>query len=491
MRRVHVHRPLTATLAAAVALLAVAVVASPAAANVPVSITKTSPVRVPALGDRPNGTLTTTVVYSDTAATATASTGDTISLGPGLSFRLRTCVAYHLHATPPTSRCAERSVDTGANAGPVLTAAPRLMLSGQPRPTTQDWGYFTAYTEVLYLSEGSWVVSAHSWPDDGLQGAGIAVAAQDEAVGVLPPDSSTAVEEPFTGAVNSAEPDSICAASPVMSDGSLLPDGVSTSHPAFAGAPGYYEVGMPTGMFEGQSPRGVMLVLHGGGWMKTGMGAVEFVRADADRWRARGWETVNLTYRACGQSLDDALWFYDQARAWFDPATKICALGTSAGGYLALLIGANRPDLYCAVSQAGPTDLRSIRNELAYDPVTGLHDQTLGGSLVYNLAAAAFGAENLARLSPAAMASGTLSTTRVLQAFSADDPLVSFQQVADLASAMRAANPGAYADDVQLAAGTIPFGHGRVTQDALNDFYAREERLVAPVTRPTVALDRR
>jgi acetyl esterase/lipase len=489
MRRVHVHRPLTATLGATVALLAVAT--SPAAANVPAAITKTDPVRVTALGDRPNGTLTTTVVYSDTAATATASTGDTISLGPGFSFRLRTCVAYHLDATPPTSRCAERSVDTSANTSSVLTAAPRLMLSGQPRPTTQDWGYFTAYTEVLYLSEGSWLVSAHSWPDNGLQGAGIAIAPQHKTVGTLPPDSSAAVDEPFTGAVNSAEPGSICAASPAISDGSLLPDGVSTSHPAFAGAPGYYEVGMPTGAFEGQPPRGVMLVLHGGGWMKTGMGAVEFVRADADRWRARGWETVNFTYRSCGQSLDDALWFYDQARAWFNPGTKICALGTSAGGYLSLLIGANRPDLYCAVSQAGPTDLRSIRDELAYDPVTGLHDQTLGGRLVYNLAAAAFGEENLARFSPAALASGTLSGTRVLQAFSADDQLVSFQQVADLAGAMRAANPGAYVDDVQLAAGSIPFGHGRVTQAALDDFYVREERLVAPVTRRATARDGR
>jgi acetyl esterase/lipase len=491
MRRVLAHRPLTATLAAIVAVLAVAVVVSPAAANAPATITKISPVRVSALADRPDGTLTTTVVYSDTAATATASTGDTIILSPGYSFRLRTCIAYHLEAMPPTSRCDERSVDTGASSWSVLTAAPRLMLSGQPRPTTQEWGYFTSYTEVLYLSGGSWLVAAHSWPDDGLQSAGIAVAAQHEAKGTLPPDSTATVDEPFNGAVNSAEPDSICAANPAMSDGSLLPAEVSTSHPAFTGAPGYYEVGLPTGEFEGQAPRGVMLVIHGGGWTKTGMGAVEFVRPDADRWRARGWETVNLSYRACGQSLDDALWFFDQARAWFAPETKICALGTSAGGYLALLIGANRPDLYCAVSQAGPTDLRSIRNELAYDPVTGLHDQTVGGGLVYNLAAAAFGEENLARFSPAALAAGTLSNTRVLQAFSADDPLVSFQQVADLADAMRAANPDAYVDDVQLDAGAIPFAHGHVTQAALDDFYAREDRLVAPITRPTVPLDSR
>jgi acetyl esterase/lipase len=269
-----------------------------------------------------------------------------------------------------------------------------------------------------------------------------------------------------------------------VSDGSPLPAGVSTDHPAFPDAPGYYEVGLPTGQLQGQTPRGVMLVLHGGGWAKTGVGAVEFVRADADRWRARGWETVNFTYRSCGQSLDDTLWFYDHARAWFDPGLNICALGTSAGGHLALLIGANRPGLYCVVNQAGPTDLRIIQNEFAYDVTTGLASQTSGGRVVRNLAASAFGDENLARFSPAALASGTLNGTRVLQGFSADDPLVSFQQAADLASAMQAANPGAYVDELQLGTGTIPFAHGRVTQAALDDFYAREQQLVEPVTGP-------
>jgi hypothetical protein len=56
---------------------------------------------------------------------------------------------------------------------------------------------------------------------------------------------------------------------------------------------------------------------------------------------------------------------------------------------------------------------------------------------------------------------------------------------------MRAANPAAYLDNVRLAIGTIPFGHGVVTQPALDDFHAREARLVAPITAPTVALDRR
>jgi hypothetical protein len=117
-----------------------------------------------------------------------------------------------------------------------------------------------------------------------------------------------------------------------------------------------------------------------------------------------------------------------------------------------------------------------------FNPATGLYDSVSGSRLVHNLGAAAFGEENLPSYDPATLVSDTLRNTRVLQAFSADDPLVPFQQTVDLGEAMSAANPAAYVDNVQLAIGTIPFGHGLVTQAALDDFYAREERLVAAVT---------
>jgi acetyl esterase/lipase len=281
-------------------------------------------------------------------------------------------------------------------------------------------------------------------------------------------------------------PVTTCAATRTVSDGSPLPAGVGASHPAFAGAPAYYEVGLPTTVPVGQPPHGVMLVIHGGGWIKTAIGAVQSMRPDADRWRARGWETVNLTYRACGQSAADVLWFYDRARAWFGAGTRICALGTSAGAHLALLIGTYRHDLYCAVSQAGPTNLRAIQSEPAYDAATGTHSQTRGGRWVHDLATAAFGEENLPWVSPAAVAYANLKSTRVLQAISADDPIIPYQQAADLANAMHAADLAAYVDNLQLARGTIPFGHGHVSQAALDDLYAREAR-VASDEPPTFA----
>jgi acetyl esterase/lipase len=478
-------------LAIAIALLALAAFAPGALANVPAPVSKTNTVRIPWSGNAPDGTLTTTVNYTQTAATAAASTGNTIGLGKGFLFRLRTCVAYHLATTVPVSSCAERDVDTRANRATVYTYAPPVTLAGQVRPTTQPWGYFTAYTEVTYLSATTWQVTAHSWPDNGLQGAAIPVAAQNQTSGALPANSLVTLDGAFTSAINSGQPDSICTNIPAPTNGSALPAGVSTTHAAFAGAPGYYEVGLPTGAYADQAPRGVMLIVHGGGWTTTGVYGVQVMRPDADRWRARGWETVSVTYRACGQSSADVLWFYDRARAWFGPGAKIAALGTSAGATLALLAGASRPDLYAVVSQAGPTDLTTIQGEGAYNSATGLYNSTLGSRWVHNLGSAAFGEENLRAYSPAPQAAATLKNTRVLQGFSADDAMVPYKQAADLADAMRAANPAAYVDNVQLPAGTIAFGHGRVTQAALDDFYAREAQLVAPVSAPSVDLSKR
>jgi Prolyl oligopeptidase family len=469
------------------ASLALAVAAPAAVANVPAAVTATSAVRDQPAGTA-NGLLTTTVTYTDTDATAAAATvPNPIALRPGFVFRLRTCVAYHLHGATPVSRCAERSVDTRENAEPVRRNAPSVTLAAQPRPTTQPWGYFTSYSEAGRVASDRWVYDAHSWPDGGLQGAGIAVAPQNQDAGTLPPDSSVTLDT-FDTAINSGQADSICT--PVMSapNGSPLPAGVTTSHPAYTGAPGYYEIGTPTGAFAGRPPRGIMLVIHGGGWASIGGGPVQGMRHDADRWRARGWTTVNITYRGCGRSVADVLWFYDRTRAAIPADARICAIGTSAGGNLALLIGAGRPDLYCAVSQAGPTDLRTIQSEFAYDPATGGYTQTLGGRYVHNLGAAAFGEENLASFSPAALAAGSLSSTRVLQGFSADDTLVPYQQTADLATAMHTANPAAYVDSVQLPIGTVPFGHGRITRAAQREFFAREEGLVGPLSGPAATL---
>jgi acetyl esterase/lipase len=86
---------------------------------------------------------------------------------------------------------------------------------------------------------------------------------------------------------------------------------------ALGALPFYYEVGEPSGAYAGRPPRGVLILLHGGGWVANGGAAAQDVRGEADRWRARGWRTVNSSYRACGSSLTDALLLYDRvAGTW-------------------------------------------------------------------------------------------------------------------------------------------------------------------------------
>jgi dienelactone hydrolase len=168
-------------------------------------------------------------------------------------------------------------------------------------------------------------------------------------------------------------------------------------------------------------------------------------------------------------------------RSALGASEKICATGISAGGHLALMLAANRPDVYCVVSQAGPTDLTTAQLQGAYDPASGTLSQLDGGRWLHNLGAAAFGEENLAFFSPAANATGSLRNTRVLQSFSGDDQLVPYGQATELRAAMLAANPSAYSVAVQLPKGPVAFGHGGVTQAALDDFRAREVALVAPI----------
>jgi acetyl esterase/lipase len=469
--------------AAAIAATALSLLTPAAQANVPVSVTQTNTVRVPSLANTADGTLTTKLNYTDRTATATTSTGNTVWLGKGAYFKLTTCVAYHLQGHAPVSSCARRYVDTRTNTATVYTYAPAVTLTGQTRPSASPtWGYFSAYAEVAYQTGTSFTLLSHSWPDSGIQGAGLPVDAQGATSAALPATQPVPIDGPYTGQINSGQPDDICAAEPAASNGSPLPAGVHTSDPAFTGAPAYYEVGAPSGAFTGQAPRGTVLVIHGGGWSINGVGSVQASRGEADRWRARGYQTVNFTYRACGQSLADVAWFYDKTRAASGPTAKICATGVSAGGNLALLLAVNRPGVYCVVSEAGPTDLSTIQSQLAYDVYTGTLNQTNGGRWVHNLGVAAFGGENLTRFSPAALATGSLTTTRVLQGFSADDALIPWQQATELRDAMLAANPSAYNDADRLAKGTVPFGHGAVTQAALNDFYARELQLISPST---------
>ncbi|HUR78387.1 MAG TPA: prolyl oligopeptidase family serine peptidase [Acidimicrobiales bacterium] len=242
-------------------------------------------------------------------------------------------------------------------------------------------------------------------------------------------------------------------------------------------APAYYEVGPPTGSFAGAKPKGQMIIIHGGGWHLVGKGATGFERRSADPWRAKGWQSINIDYRACGRSMADVLWFKRRVRL-LNPNAVICAEGVSAGGHLALMLAATEGDLACVISLGGPTDLRAIGVQTAYDPRSGTFTNA-GPSKVANLAIAAFG-DKLSSVNPRRFANSI--TARLLLATGELDPMIPAVQNSSFASAVRAAHTDAYVDVDVLPNGPAKFIHVGTTTEALADLQRRRDQLVAPLT---------
>jgi acetyl esterase/lipase len=414
------------------------------------------------------GSETTTVAYTDTDETVTTS-APSVMLGKGTTFRVQTCVQIHLYGKVPVSQCADRAVDTTKNTATVKVAAPTVKLNAI-RPSAGGSGYATG--QVIVFQVGKQVAS--SWPDAGLTAGGIALAPVNALTAQLPSALQGAAVTPMTGAfaqvetggVNTGAPDSVCSGT---ASSYTPPSDLGVTTTGLSGAPARYEIGQPSGAFTGQSPKGTVLIFHGGGWHQTD--ALADVRGEADRWRARGWRTVNASYRACGQSITDALWFYDQIRSQWG-SVPTCTLGQSAGGHLALTVAAWRSSVACVVDEAGPSDPASLPTQ---STAGGAGNENAKG--LYNQMVSAFGMENLNWFSPVART----ITARVLVGFSASDWVVPWEQATELRDHMLADNANAYVDAVRLDAGDVPFVHTGVTQAALDDFHAREEALVAGV----------
>jgi hypothetical protein len=262
-----------------------------------------------------------------------------------------------------------------------------------------------------------------------------------------------------------------------VSDGGIAPIPAlepGTSKTWLGKGPAYYETGSPTGTFLGAPAKGVMLIFHGGGWYIVGPNAVGVARAEANVWRARGWATFNIDYRACsGAMLSDVIWAYEMARL-VSNGRPVCASGASAGGHLALLLASQRP-LACVINQSGPSDLVALPTQTAYDPVSG-GTQTAGPIWNYNLAVAAFGVDQLLSLSPSS-ASATI-TARVLQASAANDPFIGAAQALSLQTLLQLLRPTAWNQVYSLASGTVPWVHTGVSQAAIDAYRRLEVQLV-------------
>jgi acetyl esterase/lipase len=133
---------------------------------------------------------------------------------------------------------------------------------------------------------------------------------------------------------------------------------------------------------------GVVVTLHGGGWKgDLGSGADDVMRAYIDDLRGWGFPVYNVGYQSDRESLADTL---DAVRrvSRRNRGRGLCVLGGSAGAHLALIAAAELPKkVDCVIDIGGPPNL--------IDPDT----QPLSAA-VPDVAAAAFGLQNLRELSP-------------------------------------------------------------------------------------------
>jgi acetyl esterase/lipase len=447
------------------------VLAQTASANTLAPRSLSLPILVPSMGNWADGTSTLAVTFTDTQATATATTTP-IGFAAGQVFRVSVCIKAHQLGNPGYSfntKCAGSTVDTTANASAVSLVAPTAT-AVLARPGAGGSAYFSYQVSISQRqSDGSFKEVASSWPSAGLRSASVAVPPVGATSGPTPASEGVMLSNGKTGGLNTGQPDSFCASNPSTSIDPPGP-GVSTSGLP-SGAPAYYEIGEPTGAYDGQPPKGVMLIIHGGGWEMVGPAYVGYERADADRWRARGWRTLNIDYRACNSSFADVQWFYDQARQLWGTGMPYCALGESAGGHLALMLAASRQSVACVVDEAGPTDGTTLKSQ----------STTAGGTdgprWAYNLLTAAVGPEFVRWWSPALFP----ISARVLFAVSANDPYVPYAQGTELRTNMLKANPNAYVDTLQLAGGSTSWVHAGISADALTTFENHEDQLVAPL----------
>lgn len=143
----------------------------------------------------------------------------------------------------------------------------------------------------------------------------------------------------------------------------------------------------PTG--DGASPRPAVVLIHGGAWLT---GSRIQMRWYGKAFAEHGYVALAISYRTMPKytfpaPLEDAKaavrWLRLNADAYQVDTTKIAAMGTSAGGHLALMLAMTHPSdglegdqnpgpsssVAAAVSLYGPSDLRGFESTSTQAPL--------------------------------------------------------------------------------------------------------------------------
>jgi acetyl esterase/lipase len=202
-------------------------------------------------------------------------------------------------------------------------------------------------------------------------------------------------------------------------------------------------------------PLGVLLFIHGGGWKGPDTAALQQDVTLSVGYRRLGFDTLSVDYRSGARGLDDVDAFYRDARGRVGHHVPVCAIGSSAGGNLALLLAQDEPSLTCLIDIAGPTDLPALK--------------PLAAS--YQIALTAFGLGRLRDFSPALRADPL--SARALLVYAQDDPIVPVSQGREMARA----DPSARL--IVLPPGNAPFVHNDAAEASRGDGVTTSAKLGA------------
>jgi acetyl esterase/lipase len=208
----------------------------------------------------------------------------------------------------------------------------------------------------------------------------------------------------------------------------------------------------------GVAPRGVVLLLPGGGWQPPSPASYRQEEALGTLIQRGGFATVTVEYGPGVAGFHQIESVYAEARRRY-PGVPICALGLSAGGHLALMLAIHHQGLDCVIDLAGPTDLRTLAKQ--------------GSPLVYQGAVKAFGSGALGSWSPVRHAHAI--DAKVLMVYAANDRIVPLAQADELKRVLPDAGL------VVLPRGSAAFVHSRVDPAALARASRRQEAFLETV----------
>lgn len=248
----------------------------------------------------------------------------------------------------------------------------------------------------------------------------------------------------------------------------------------------------PQGRYRGKKPKGMVVIVHGGGWYGggpadrssysrlAGRAYLDSIELSERRWNRRGYLTLNVDYHSGFSSRSDVTRLVDAARRT-RPDLRICFYGESAGGNLSLLSAGGstlRRHVACVVSAAGPANLLALP-DVPDGRTPHLCDFSISSTYVRCLSEGWFGSAYLARWSPF----NRPAARRIFVAEAANDEIVPPSQGASLRRKLGRRRVTHLVLGRPRSDDHIDFLHGTTTSSERRRYFKAERAFVDRATR--------